>query len=47
MGIGIAVSVRNRSMAPSALVDPLLRIIFEFSIKDMATKCGVLDGELI
>lgn len=46
MGIGTAISVRNGSVAPSDLDYPLLRIIFEFTIKDMTTKCGVLDGEL-
>lgn len=45
--IGIAISVRNDSVALSDLVHPLLRIIFEFTIKEMKTKCGTSDGELI
>lgn len=47
MGIGIAVCVGNGSVDSSDLVHPLLRTIFEFTIKYVATKCAVLDREHI
>lgn len=47
LGTGIAISVRNGSVAPSDLVHPFVRIIFEFTVEEMETKCVTSDGELI
>lgn len=44
--IGIAASVKNGNVAPSSLTHPLLRIIFDFTVRGMTTKCGVLERSL-
>lgn len=44
--IGIAASVRSGSVAPSNLTHPLLRIIFDFTLRGMKIKYGVLEGSL-